>query len=806
MSQQMERLEQSLQERQSQFQLSEERLSQRVVEQLLQNTQFQSMIQTREVSMTRAETTDEHMESNPRSHRCNQMKCPCSCHLLNLNEKWKMERGAERRNNRSYSDLKTPSDFKNGTHDLYDYDHKTPNSDQRNEYGRDMSCVKEQESNDELHEVLGACGGDPGGPPSDDSSSDDNSDDGRKNKDYRSAQNKGNKKKAWVIDAAAWQICLEADDSFENQAANLLEHRKLPNQGVLNAACAKYTLSSPILKDLCKCICRYIKEKSENIVHVWAAYTYRKDSMVFGNEIVFVVLTTHNDIINEKDFSIYQRCVLDVKTKTENMKINEKELDTSNRPSATEIEDLEACLRENAKTLMKEHSELTRVTAGWYRACVNDTGQYSLQKQLCIVLYVHVKGYVPLEEKPFPTQIGKYPVDVREGIFTLCRGPNDYHEKLKMGCVIRGENQGTLGAFIEIENDGDIYGITCAHVVFDNKMLKRIIEHGQIDYRNSETGVTVYQPASDTIVKSIGSAVIGLYDEGGNGAPGMEIALIKINQDRWPTEGTFPDDSNYRQNEFGLDKPFTFCSGKVSKPDSRFHSPTVYKYGGESRLTSGEFRVNGASVRTRTTKGNILGEEMIMHDQIEIQSLYGKPFATHGDSGALVFAYEQNDSELSAVGLFEGIFEGENIYTMAPMYVVLNKLRLSGKQCALKKFAPFHFRFEDPRLGVDLYQKVSSLSENVTILSKKLEKNDQGLAKDLAKHKQEITERLQEQSEEQKRQILELKNQQKEQSEEYKKQTQEIKDQQKRESEEHKKVVIDQTTQILNLLKRQNAS
>ncbi|XP_053408302.1 uncharacterized protein LOC123560065 [Mercenaria mercenaria] len=653
---------------------------------------------------------------------------------------------------------------------------------------------------------------------------------------------KKTRKKTWVIDAAAWQICLEAEDNFENQAANLLEHRKLPNQGILNAACAKYTLSSPVLKDLCKCICRYIKEKSENIVHVWAAYTYRKDSMVFGNEIVFVVLTTHTDIIGEKDFSIYQRRVLDVKTKTENMKINEKELDTSNRPSATGIQDLEVCLRENAKTLMKEHSELTRVTAGWYRACVNDTGQYSLQKQLCIVLYVHVKGFVPLDEKPFPTQIGKYPVDVREGIFTLCRGPNDYHENLKMGCAVRGESQGTLGAFIEFENDVDLYGITCAHVVFGNEKLKWIIEHGQVNYPNSETGETVYQPASQTFIAPFGKTVMALYDEGGNGGPGMEIALIKIIQNRWPTEGTFPDDSSYRQKGFGLDNPFTFCSGKVWKPNSRFHSPIVYKYGGESRLTSGIFRVEGASVRTRTFKDSVLGAEMIMHDQIEIHSLDGSTFATKGDSGAFIFANEQNDSELSAVGLFEGKFEGENIYTVTPMFAVLNKLRrLFSKQCALKKFAPFHSRFEDPPLGVDLYRKVSSLNENVTVLSEKLERIEQGLAQDLAQHKKEITEGLQKQSEEQKRQTLELKDQQKRQSEEHKKQTQEIKDQQKRQSEEQKRQTLelkdqqkrqseehrkqtqelkdqqkrqseqtqeikDQTTQILALLQRQNAS
>ncbi|XP_045208642.1 uncharacterized protein LOC123560535 [Mercenaria mercenaria] len=400
--------------------------------------------------------------------------------------------------------------------------------------------------------------------------------------------------------------------------------------------------------------------------------------MTFGNEIVFVVLTSDNEIVDVKDFSTYQRCVLEVKAKKENKEINEKELHADNRPSPEEIQDLEKCLRENAKLLMERHTKLTLVTAGWFKASVDETGQYSVKKELCIVLYVHVKGFLPLNEKPFPTKLEKYPVDVREGIFTLCGGPYDYHRNVKMGCGIRGEGPGTLGAFVEFENDGNLYGITCAHVVFGNEKLKWILEHGYTEINSDEL---VYQPVSDPF----GTAVVALYKEGGNGIPGMEIALIKINQDRLPTDGTFPDDSEYAAAGFGPDRPFVFCSGKVWESESRLQYPVVYKYGCESKLTTGICRVNGASVRTHVFKANILGSELVLHDQIEIQSLGACPFAKLGDSGALIFTNEQIPGELSALGIFEG--QMENVFTATPICAVLGELRrITNKHCMLKTY------------------------------------------------------------------------------------------------------------------------
>ena len=340
-----------------------------------------------------------------------------------------------------------------------------------------------------------------------------------------------------TIDTEAWNMCLSKGADIEEQKA-LLNKLKIPDGNILKALCSKCGLSSWILKEICKNICIYIKMKSEIIVHVSATTkgTYRS-----GDDIVFVVMTNKAGTFIEKDFEIFQRSILEVDESDLAKEINRKEYD--NPLSHEEMDNAEKCLKDNAKSLMKKHTNLTRVTSSWFREEKDTNAETpSLRRELCIALYVSFKGYIPVGEKYFPKNIGGFPVVVREGIFTLCKGANEYHQNVKMGCAIGGERIGTLGAFIELENDTSLYGLTCAHVVLENLKLKTLIEKGTVFFNNSCQ--TVFQPATEDF-KPLGTAVVVHYQRGGNGLVGMEIAVIKINQDREPVDGTFPDDADH---------------------------------------------------------------------------------------------------------------------------------------------------------------------------------------------------------------------------------------------------------------------
>ncbi|XP_060605112.1 uncharacterized protein LOC132757742 isoform X2 [Ruditapes philippinarum] len=754
MTEGFDRIEHSIQELHPQTELIVDRVSQRVVETLLQNEPLRVRIQPNEELMKCiTDTTPIWPLGHNRMHkceRCNCMRrCNCICHSQN---QW---RNFEKRR---------------------DQESKMHSGTRRNKESSNLQSTKED------IQLLGATGGDPDESPSDDPSSDDDDSNGN-NKGGYEKKKKDKRRKTWKIDKDAWLKCIKEGGDLKHQAESLLSERKLPDQIALNAIRSKYAHLSLVISKICDKVCVYIKEKSEEIAHVWAATNYSKDSLPNDHDIVFVVLTTDTTVkINEENFAIYQRYFLQVDETDRNKEIEIMEY--NNLPTSEEIEKLEKCLKENAKSLMNNHSNLTRVTASWFRTDRNDTEHLSLRKELCIALYVHIKGYIPVGEKYFPTEIGGFPVVVREGIFTLCKGPNEYHENVKMGCAIGAEMVGTLGAFIEFENDNDLYGLTCAHVVFGHDKLKAILQKGICVF---DDGIVVCQPAN-TNYKPLGKTVAAVYKSGGNGISGMEFTLIRIHQSRWPTEGTFPDDSDYLSAGFGPDTPFEFASGNTLNT-RRLPFPLVYKYGCESKLTQGVCRVNGSSVRTLKFQDNILDTELVLHDQIEIMNIESQ-FALKGDSGALVFIKDEN-KELSAFGMFEGKFQGTNIYVCTPIYDVLNEIkRICNKQCRFKRFLPSDSQINDPRLHDQLHDTVMSLSGSVSQLHGRLESLDQGFAK----HKLEISNELGEYlkrtleiSDQQKIQREELKNQNdelKKQGDEHIKQSQEIKERQERQEKQ----------------------
>ena len=238
-------------------------------------------------------------------------------------------------------------------------------------------------------------------------------------------------------------------------------------------------------------------------------------------------------------------------------------------------------------------------------------------------------------------------------------------------------------------------------------------------------------------------------------------------------------------------------------------------------MTQGVCRFNGASVRTKTLKKNVLGCELVLHDQIEIQQMEHSPFAKNGDSGALVFTDDEVHG-LSALGLVEGSMKDKDteVHMITPINYVLHEIFIhKNRKCRLKMFPQLNPQNTDSRINAGHSDTASPLSVNVQHVQDKLDILEQ----DLTKHKIEITNELQKQHDEYKKTSQEIKNQQelqkeelkrqieeelKKQGEENKKQSREIIERQEKQSNESKKQsqeikeIKDQTAQILALLRQ----
>jgi hypothetical protein len=99
----------------------------------------------------------------------------------------------------------------------------------------------------------------------------------------------------------------------------------------------------------------------------------------------------------------------------------------------------------------------------------------------------------------------------------------------------------------------------------------------------------------------------------------------------------------------------------------------LYKFGCSSGLTEGRYVDQCTSVRTNKLEERGKGVDITLFNQIQIEnSLHSKPFATQGDSGSLVFAFDRGDTR--AVGIFEG--KMDHYYFATPIedaYSVISK-------------------------------------------------------------------------------------------------------------------------------------
>ena len=233
--------------------------------------------------------------------------------------------------------------------------------------------------------------------------------------------------------------------------------------------------------------------------------------------------------------------------------ITKMELKEQLRFSSEELIRIRECLTKYSKSLMEKHSNLMVVSASNIKSSHYGQESAKYDKKVCVVLYVKVKGIIPYGEKPFPTVLEGFPVDVREGKFQLFSNPDDKHHSLVMGCQIETayNTSGTLGGFVELE-DQTIGGLTCCHVFETAEVLKNynkaIETFGPLDHSNFR--LDVYQPTRGEDNK-IGVLLRSQKKEGDTETIGVDAALIHITH-RHPVSGSFPEPEFNEAGKFDL--------------------------------------------------------------------------------------------------------------------------------------------------------------------------------------------------------------------------------------------------------------
>ena len=239
-------------------------------------------------------------------------------------------------------------------------------------------------------------------------------------------------------------------------------------------------------------------------------------------ELVVVAIVTEEvpDVPLFPDFRLIQRKFGNVSNDAK--ELFEKEKDAQFRFTSQESGDMQKFITENAESLMQKHSNLLVVRGSKARRN-ND------KPEVCIVLYVHVKGIIPFGEDPFPNELGGYPVEILEGIFYFAADPKGYIQSLMMGCSVESGHGmcGSIGGFVKLPDDS-LGCLTACHV------FRPHIEHS--GFNNS-----VYQPVAKPHFK-FGEVINHSFAEKWNNQISVDAALIKItDESRTPKSGRFPD-------------------------------------------------------------------------------------------------------------------------------------------------------------------------------------------------------------------------------------------------------------------------
>ncbi|KAH3867008.1 hypothetical protein DPMN_030132, partial [Dreissena polymorpha] len=443
----------------------------------------------------------------------------------------------------------------------------------------------------------------------------------------------------------------------------------------LREMCVTYGRTSENVQEFCKIICERFLQV-HGVINSYPAYT-------IGNETNIVFVLTIKDNIND----IHQQLAkfdIDTIIKTVSSAICEDDLAITEdfRENCNDMERLNECILNNTEDLMQQHKYLNVIRGG------SNKQMKGSKRGLCIVLYVHAKGFIPIDEDPFKKSYDGIHVKILEGRFTPYMNHGEeirqgsfapymnradvVLNKLKMGCKIEGHNNGTLGVFIEHPSYG-MCGITCAHVAISaTEMEECKSENGRLLWQKIDPSKKyIHQPSRiNDDLNQFGQIVEVIYKEGKGSETGIEIALIQIEK-RHPDSGKFPT-----SRSDSVESDFEFVSGKTCGP-TRFNTNNrCFKVGSATGFTEGTVEMCAPNtVRTDKHKWDYDHLRITLYNQIFIRPIR-EDFAVQGDSGSPVFVKEEGTGEPVCIGLVEGGLTG-GLVVVTPITQILEELGIS---------------------------------------------------------------------------------------------------------------------------------
>ncbi|XP_053378825.1 uncharacterized protein LOC123554735 isoform X2 [Mercenaria mercenaria] len=482
-------------------------------------------------------------------------------------------------------------------------------------------------------------------------------------------------------DYSYWNDCIQSKDA--EQIRHLLRKGSLPNRKMLQYAYNVFRKKNiGLLKEICLKIEEHITSKDENIVSINACHKADREE-----QIVFVVLTKGKDhLLNtEYPFLLIRRDDYD------GDKVIDRELQEELSFDGDEYLELTDCLRKNSPDLMEKHSNLAHTSISHFKSSKD-----GLNKTSCVVFYVFAKGYIPIGEELLPlylkSQAKLFPTDVREGQFAVASGgPDEMHTDLKIGCRIESYTSpdgGTIGAFIKHPEHG-LCAITCSHVLLDIDRFQKLYAR-QITM-DAVTGEQCFQAKQPDICGNIVDVKLFGTNERNYG---MDIAFVKVDENRKPKTNNFPDilrkdlteiPTKYLQYLENLLSTFQYKSTAVKqRSDVAIRDRLVVKYGFKTKLTLGKCAIAGVSARLEFDAHGFTNQtiprpvskrgKFVIADQIEIRDI-GVDFSAPGDSGAMVFIKDEK-TELSALGILTGRNDKAKITYITPIWNILEEIEM----------------------------------------------------------------------------------------------------------------------------------
>lgn len=512
-----------------------------------------------------------------------------------------------------------------------------------------------------------------------------------------------------------WKKSLFLDD--EKYANKALRKHLLPDQQMLNDLAKHFGRKSELISKICKLVCVHIAEQDESIYDVWPAVK------INCNDIVFVIMVKANQSNNKSQksrlkeirYSYVKRSLGEVSYEGQYVNNSRQFNKYSAELSSSEKELLQRGINNNNVQLMKRHKYLMMISGSPVRSKGHDWECHTIEREICIALYVLVKGYIPINEEPFDTEYEGLSVDVREGFFQLFTGPVNRFDNIKHGCQIITHQFGTVGGFVDYFGYGTC-GLTCAHVVLDPTGMNSLASKEKDDMALgiSLTDQIVYQPDKSLESNAIGNVVKAIYREGGNGESGIDLAVFHILQ-RYPMFGDFPD------LEDGSSANVSYDSGKVADI-LRLGSCKVFKYGAATYLTSGEVVLDSSTLSVRTYETFEVNNDynIKLHNLLEIRPDASFPeFAKEGDSGALVYCVGENNEPI-CVGVVEG-GTGNNSCVVIPILPILEQLNLTS----LKSFPNSITERKMMQMGQSLAEQFTQILRSAcSLLETRISKTD----------------------------------------------------------------------------------